>query len=180
MTVPIFTLAQAGDTQPQMSASTATPSAPAADASKNTTVIGMPNAPAPANASTTTAQQAVPTTTPTGGAGAAPSPTMFIFIAVAMIAVMFLTSTFSQKKEKKKRDELMNAMRKGDKVLTLGGLIGHVVDIDGTEVILRVEDGRIRFAKTAIQQVLESKSGTASNVEAKDKTGKPELAGSTN
>ncbi len=165
-----FTLAQAGNAQP----------APA-DAGKNVTVIGMPNAPAPGNTGTTAASPGVPTATPTSSSAPnAPPNYLFPLLIVGMFAILIIPTFFSQRKEKKKREELMNSIRKGDKVLTLGGVIGHVVDLDGSEVILRVEDGRIRFAKSAVQQVLEAKSGATSNVEPKDKASKAELAGTSN
>lgn len=171
---PVFTLAQAAGAQPA-----AQPSAPATDAGKNVSIIGMPNAPAPANSTSTGTTQVVPTTTPpAGNAQNTPPSYMLPLLIVGMFAILVIPTFFSQRKEKKKREQLMNSMHKGDKVLTLGGVIGHVVDIDGTEVVLRVEDGRIRFSKSAIQQVLDSKSG--SSVEAKDKSTKPELAGSSN
>lgn len=171
---PVFTLAQAAGTQPA-----AQPVAPAADAGKNVSIIGMPNAPAPANATNTTTTQAVPTSTPpANNAQNTPPSFMLPLLIVGMFAILVIPTFFSQRKEKKKREELMNSMHKGDKVLTLGGIIGHIVDMDGSEVVLRVEDGRIRFAKSSIQQVLDSKSG--SSVEAKDKSAKPELAGSSN
>lgn len=179
MTEAIFTLAQASDTPGSVKPEA---SAGAGAAGQNTTMIGMPNVPAPTNGGTpTAAQQAVPTTAPapTGGANTPPS-FMLPLLIVGMFAILVIPTFFSQRKEKKKREELMNAMRKGDKVLTLGGLIGHVVDIDGVEVVLRVEDGRIRVAKSAIQQVLDSKSGPSASVEAKEKAGKGELAGSSN
>lgn len=170
MEYTILTLAQSGNAQP----------APA-DAGKNVTVIGMPNAPAPANTGTTTTSPVVPTATPTSSSPPnAPPNYLFPLLIVGMFAILIIPTFFSQRKEKKKREELMNSIRKGDKVLTLGGVIGHVVDLDGSEVILRVEDGRIRFAKSAVQQVLEAKSGATSNVEPKDKASKAELAGTSN
>ena len=48
-------------------------------------------------------------------------------------------------------------MKRGDRVQTVGGEIGTVVDLTESEMTLRVDETsntRIRFARSAIQQVL--------------------------
>lgn len=188
MTQTILILAQTGEAQTQApqaqpqtpAASQPAPAAPRSETGKNVTVIGLPNAPANTTSPTATTQ-AVPTSTPsTTPTGSAPPQSMLLFIAIAMVAIMIIPTFFSQRKEKKQKAQLMESLRKGERVMTLGGLIGTIVDIDGGEVILKIEDGRIRVAKSAIQQVIDSKSGAASSVEPKDKSAKPELAGSSN
>lgn len=101
-----------------------------------------------------------PAASPLGGMGL-----MLPFILV--IAVVMLMSFWTQRKEKKKRDELMNSMKKGDKVQTFSGIIGTLTEINDTEAVLRVEEGRIRVARSAIQAVLSSRSGGTS-IEPKD------------
>jgi len=97
-----------------------------------------------------------------GGSGspppAGPFGGNFIFIMLAlMLGFMILTSVMSGRKEKKRRAEMLGTLRKQDRVQTLGGIIGSVVEVKNDEVVLRVDDSsntRIRFSKTAIQQVL--------------------------
>jgi preprotein translocase subunit YajC len=52
-----------------------------------------------------------------------------------------------QKKEKAFRDSL----KKGDKVITIGGIIGKIANIEGEEVLLHVDTNtKIRILKSAI------------------------------
>ena len=56
----------------------------------------------------------------------------------------------------------LSALKRGDRVQTIGGMLGSVVKISDDEVVLRVDDAeseskgntRIRFARSAIQTVL--------------------------
>ncbi len=102
-----------------------------------------------------------------GGGTAAPSPFggSFMFIMLGMLGLMVFMSFWTNRKEQKKRQALMNAMKKGDRVQTLGGLIGTVQEVFETEVVLRLEEGRVRVARSSVQVVLkpsESRSGDLS------------------
>ena len=62
-----------------------------------------------------------------------------------------------QRKEKKRRAELLSAIKKGDRVQTVGGAIGTVTDIRDNDITVRVDDNtgtRIRFARSAVQTIL--------------------------
>ncbi len=75
---------------------------------------------------------------------------------------MIFMQSRASKKEAKRRAEMFSSMKKHDKVQTIGGVIGTIVDVQENEIVLRVEEGRIRFAKSAIQQVI--KEGKAESV----------------
>jgi len=97
-----------------------------------------------------------------------------IWLLPGMLLVMILFSTMSGRKEKKKRAELMSSVQKGDKVQMLGGIIGTIHEIADDEIVLNVETGRIRFARTALQTILKSKSGSKADSIAE---AKPEAKG---
>lgn len=81
-----------------------------------------------------------------------------MILMLVMVGVMLLTSIMAGKKDKKKRAELMTNLKKQDKVQMLGGIIGTVVEIgDDDTVVLKVEEGRIRFHKSSIQGILSSR-----------------------
>ena len=51
----------------------------------------------------------------------------------------------------------MSAIKKHDRVQTIGGVIGAIVEVKPDEVVLKVDESsntRITFARSAIQQVL--------------------------
>ena len=107
------------------------------------------------------------------GSGGAPAATnsgpvgpSFLMIGLfAIMAVFIFTSMTAGRKEKKARAEMMNALGKHDKVQTVGGIIGSVIEIKGDELTLRVDEStntRIRVARSAVQKVLKS-SGRSSD-----------------
>lgn len=127
----------------------------AAPASAPVVVPGMTNA--GGTAPTTGAAGTAPVSgAPQGApAGAWIMPVMLLGMLVLMIGM----TAWSSRKQKKQRDAMMSALRKGDKVITGGGVIGHIVDMTDDEVVLRVEEGRIRFSKSAIQGAIGGNKG---------------------
>jgi preprotein translocase subunit YajC len=76
---------------------------------------------------------------------------------LAIILVLYLVMDSPQRRERKKRDAMMKGLKKDDRVVTIGGILGSVANIsqDGKEVTLKVDDGtRIRFRRSAIAEVL--------------------------
>ena len=84
---------------------------------------------------------------PTGAPGAAPSgaqaafdPTFFVLI-IGMILFMWLLVIRPQKKEEKRRQELINSMKPGHRVITIGGIHGDVVSVGEKEVEVAITKG---------------------------------------
>jgi preprotein translocase subunit YajC len=76
---------------------------------------------------------------------------------LAVIVVLFFLMDSPQRREKAKRAALMKNLKKDDRVVTIGGILGSVANIsqDGKEVTLKVDDGtRIRFRRSAITEIL--------------------------
>ena len=69
---------------------------------------------------------------------------------------MYILMDSPQRREKAKREAMLKNLKKDDRVVTIGGILGSVANIsqDGKEVTLKVDDGtRIRFRRTAIAEV---------------------------
>ena len=99
----------------------------------------------------------------TGDPGAAASTeggsSLLMFMFLPLILVMILFSVFGQRKERKKREALISSVKKHDRVRTIGGVIGAVVEIKPDTILLKVDESsntRMTFARDAVQQVLES------------------------
>ncbi len=96
-----------------------------------------------------------------GGTGAAPPAgmnNMLVFVMIAMV-VMIGFSIFGQRKERKKKEQLLSSIKRHDRVQTIGGVVGSIVEVKSNEVILKVDESsntRITFARSAVQQVLSS------------------------
>lgn len=105
---------------------------------------------------------------PVGGGGGPPpgGGMMQIFIMMGfLLLVMILMSTMTSRREKKKRAELLASIKKGDRVLTTGGIIGRVVDVSADEIVLKIDDNaniRTRFTINAVVQVLKAAEGSGS------------------
>lgn len=82
----------------------------------------------------------------TEGGSALPS---LLFLAL-MVAVFYFLIIRPQRKRTQAQRELAASLQIGDEVRTIGGIHGTVVSMTEDSVVLRVEDGQIRFAKRAV------------------------------
>ncbi len=128
----------------------------------------VPDAPAagPANAAPNAGNGDATTTadggTQTGNAPAnAPPPgmgsEMWLFLLLILV-VMWVFMIGGGRKEKKRKAAMLAAMGKGDKVQTVGGILGTIVEVRDDEVVVKVDENtnsRLRFSKSAIQAVLD-------------------------
>ena len=82
------------------------------------------------------------------------SPLMQFLPLVAIIIVFYFFMIRPQMKKAKEQKKYIEALKKGDKILTIGGIYGKIADIkeDGT-IIMEVEDGsKMKISKNAISQ----------------------------
>lgn len=116
-------------------------------------LAGQPAKPAPAPAATT----AAPGTAPQPAA-APPGADMF-WVVIPVLIGMILLSTFSARKQKKQKEKLLAELKKHDRVMTTGGMIGFVSEVKPDVVVLKVEEGRdvrLTFTRDAIATILKS------------------------
>lgn len=76
---------------------------------------------------------------------------------IALIPFYYLMVIRPQQKERAKRQELLNSLKKNDRVVTTSGMIGTVANVsqDGKEITLKFGDAtRIPFLRSAIEVVL--------------------------
>ncbi len=100
----------------------------------------------------------------TGNGGGSPFGGFFMVI-VMMFLAMLIFSFMGQRRDRKKREAMISAVKKHDKVQTVGGLIGSVVEVKSDTIVLKVDESantRITFARSSIQQVLTSTSSGTS------------------
>ncbi|MBT8485655.1 MAG: preprotein translocase subunit YajC [Phycisphaerales bacterium] len=114
---------------------------------------GMPGEAATSGDATTAAPGSATATPPT----ASPFGGQFMFIMLGLLVVMIILSTLGPRREKKRREAMLSAVKKHDRVQTVGGVIGAIVELKPDFVVLKVDESantRITFARSAIQQVL--------------------------
>lgn len=96
-------------------------------------------------------------TTNEGGGGGGLEGSSMLLMILLFIVIMYVFIFGSQRKEKKKRAAMLEALKKNDKVVTIGGIMGTVVEVKASEVVLKVDESsntRLKFARTAIQSVV--------------------------
>ena len=72
-----------------------------------------------------------------------------------MVIIFYFMLYRPQKKQQKKRQVLLDNLKKGQKVLTIGGIHGEIVTLSEDTVVLQVaEKVEMTFARSAIAQVL--------------------------
>ncbi len=75
---------------------------------------------------------------------------------LVIFGVFYIFIIIPQQRADKKRREMLASLSKGDRVITIGGIIGTINKVDEKFVILKVsQDTNIKFEKTAIKGILE-------------------------
>ena len=70
---------------------------------------------------------------------------------ILMAVVFYFILWRPQKKEQKRRAEFLANLKKGDKIVTIGGIHGKIAEVQETTFTIEVEDGsRLRVEKSAI------------------------------
>jgi len=76
-------------------------------------------------------------------------------ISMALVFVVFwVLMVMPQRKQQKQRQAMLNNLKKGDKVVTIGGIHGEIVELDDEDIKLRVADKtEIKFTRNAVARV---------------------------
>ena len=100
---------------------------------------------------TTTIQPDPASATETEQAQQGGSPwTMWIMLAL-IFGVMYFFMIRPQKKQQKELQKFRDSLQKGDKVVTIGGVYGTVVEVKDATVLVEVDNGvKVRFSKQAL------------------------------
>lgn len=78
------------------------------------------------------------------------SPFASLIFLGLMIGVFYLFIIRPQRKRAQAQQQLLSELKVGDRVQTIGGIMGVVRSLDDDSVLLEVEQGRIRMARRAI------------------------------
>ncbi len=97
----------------------------------------------------------------TGGTAAGGSLLMTIVPFVFMIAIFYFLLIRPQQKKQKHRNSMLGQLKKGDKIVTIGGLHGTILEITNDTVVLRVNDvTKMTFDRSAISHVTTASTGS--------------------
>ena len=77
----------------------------------------------------------------------------FWLMIILMFVVMWLFMIRPQRKQQKELEKFRNELKKGDKVVTAGGIYGVVADVDERTVLVKVDgEVKLRVDKSSIQK----------------------------
>ncbi|MFH1092724.1 MAG: preprotein translocase subunit YajC [Candidatus Omnitrophota bacterium] len=97
-----------------------------------------------------------------GASGSVPQGQGSFMILLPMYLIIFLVFYFflikPQQKQQKEKQDMVNAIKKNDEVVTVGGIHATVVNVKDKSVILKVDDNvKIEFDKNSITLIKKSR-----------------------
>ena len=84
-----------------------------------------------------------------------------IFFILAIFAVMYFLMIRPQQKQKREREAMLGALKKGDKVVVGGGIHGSIVGIDDKTLLVQIADNvKVKIDRSAVATVLKEAEAT--------------------
>jgi preprotein translocase subunit YajC len=92
-----------------------------------------------------------------GGGGEGGASSMLSFLPLVLIFIVFWFMIIRpQKKQQDQRKAMINALKRGDQILTSGGLFASVKDVKADRVTATIADGvKVEISKSSISAVVE-------------------------
>ena len=89
---------------------------------------------------------------PSPGGGTGPASILVQLIPmVAISAIFFFLLIRPQQKQRRERERMLGGLKKGDRVVTSGGLIGTITNLNEQTVTLRIADSvRVECLRSAV------------------------------
>ena len=81
-------------------------------------------------------------------------------VLLALVVMMILSSR-SRSKQEKQKQALLEQLKRGDRVQTIGGVLGNVVEVRPEKVLLKVDESnntKVWFSRSAIHRVLDEEA----------------------
>jgi preprotein translocase subunit YajC len=80
----------------------------------------------------------------------------FIFLGL-MVVLLYFMMFRGPKKRQQQQDQMVKSLKKNDRVQTIGGIFGTILDVTDTEVTLKIDESnntKIKVTPSAIHKVL--------------------------
>ncbi len=74
-----------------------------------------------------------------------------------LIIVFFWMTSRSRRKQERQKQDMLGAMKRGDRVQTIGGILGNIVEVHENWILVKVDESnntKVKFARSAIHRVL--------------------------
>lgn len=96
----------------------------------------------------------------------------FPLLMLAMVGWMF----YSQRKQQKNRMDSLSQIKKGDEIVTIGGLYGIVDEINDQKVVLDIDGVYLTFDRSAIRNRVKEAAVASTEVAVEEPAEKTESA----
>lgn len=87
-----------------------------------------------------------------------------LFPLMIGVLILYLFVFRSKRQQDRKRTDMLSSLKRGDRVQTIGGILGTVVEARDTDVLLKVDESsntKIRFSRSAIHRVIDEEKAEA-------------------
>ena len=64
-----------------------------------------------------------------------------LLLMVAMIAVFYFLIIRPENKRKKQAEQMRSSLKKGDRVTTIGGMVGKIVQVNDSTIVFETSEG---------------------------------------
>ena len=93
-------------------------------------------------------------------AAAPASPFSPMIMMLVVLAIFWFVAIWPERKAKKKKEAMLSALKKNDKILLTSGMYATVAAINEDELTVRFDDSntRVRVLRSAIAQVVTSQN----------------------
>jgi preprotein translocase subunit YajC len=108
----------------------------------------------------TTTQQAEPNATGTTGKKSIQNQWSQLIFIVLIFIVLYFVMFRGPRKKQQQQEQMIKSLRKNDRVQTVGGILGTVLETSDNEIILKVDESnntKIKVLPSAISRVIEQK-----------------------
>ena len=68
-----------------------------------------------------------------------------VIMLVLMIAIFYFMLIRPENKRKKEAEQMRGAVKKGDKIVTIGGIVGVVVDVKESRIVVETSADQVRI-----------------------------------
>ena len=86
------------------------------------------------------------------------------WLMVIVMLVFYVFMMKSKKGQEQQRKNMLNQLKRGDRIQTIGGILGTVVDAREDEVLVKVDESsntKIRVTRSAIHRVVDTEKSAA-------------------
>lgn len=84
---------------------------------------------------------------------------------IGVLVLMYVWMGRNRKKQEQKRKDMLSQLKKGDRIMSIGGILGTVIEAKPDELVVKVDETnnvRMRFARWAVRAVGDEAESDAS------------------